>query len=96
MKHEEIIKLKINDIIYNKETKQIVKMASEINKDYENIKQIAFITCIPLKTGGVNTVMMRDYDKWELVDDNAPVEIRFELLQFRFLDLEQFVHSRLR
>ena len=46
-------------------------------------------------TPGYVTISAKDCEKWDYITDASPLEVRFKMLQIDYLELKQFVYSRL-
>lgn len=85
--------LKRNDVIYNKETKEIVIMGDHDPK----VQDEAGSRNVRGYDGRTkNVIKNEDADKWEFLDDNAPDGIKLQIMLMRLTMLEEFVFSRLK
>lgn len=92
---EEIVKLRIGDVIYNKETGTVVEIDSEWIDRHE-FKENESLSSHKFYSEGYVTVRMSDYEQWEFVNDEMPDTIKLKVLTEKFFRLEAFVYQRLR
>lgn len=99
MLREELVKVQIGDPLYNKATNQVIVMSSSWSADKDEIKDEEVLN---YNNYGQNSrfsngcIAMGDFDKWEIVTEDAPAEVRLRILTERFFQLETFTHSRLK
>ena len=96
MSIEEYYALQIGDIVYNKETLQIVELTSCWVEGKKRKDDDSLSASIIGNNSWYAAISVKDCEKWDYVTDDSPLEVRFKMLQIDYLELKQFVYSRLR
>ena len=91
---KDFARLSIGSVLYNKKTGQIVKTTSGWMDGYVPKHGDAISTDLYDGYGNAS-IKYEEVDDWDFITPDAPLEIRFRVLQERFFNLEAFVHSRL-
>ena len=95
MKKEELKRVKIGEVLYNKTTNAIIKVASQLSNPNADVKD-DFYLGYDLVCGNMTTGFnIGSFEQWEYVSNDAPLAVRYHILQERFFELESFVYSRL-
>ena len=95
MTRAEIEKIRIDDILYNTETNIVVKVITQWGDNKKNIGDNESLSSNLLNKKYGEAIKMADFEKWEYVKYDAPLKVRYNILQERFFELEDFVYSRL-
>lgn len=96
MTQDQYYGLSLDNIIYNVDTNKIVKVNTCFNRDKERKENDYLYQPYLGASYGGETVAAKDCEKWEFVEDSSPLEVRFEVLSYRFFELESFVYTRIR
>lgn len=96
MDREQMRKINIDDILYNKKTAQVVVMTSAYSNDKGEIKDIDSLSSDNVLTEQYVSISPKDIDDWEFFSYEAPANIMCKVIMAKLNGLEQFVYSRLR
>jgi len=92
----EFQKLKIDEVIYNKETSEIVITTSQFTQDKTEVNPDDALTTRSYDGASASSIKASECEAWDLMSDSAPDNVKLQICLIRLASLEHFVYSRLR